>query len=214
MFNISNHSILFNAPSKIVKSAPAWIEHIPFAFFLIDCLRPEVFAELGVHNGNSFNAFCQTVKTLNLNTKCYGIDTWKGDEQAGYYGDEVFEELSKYQNLHYKSFAKLLRTTFDEAHIAFKEKSIDLLHIDGLHTYEAVKHDFETWLPKMSEKGVVIFHDTQVVEEDFGVYKFWEEVNMASGLECLLQVNRSIKISRNFYSRPIKMSFFRSSLLL
>jgi glycosyltransferase involved in cell wall biosynthesis len=174
MFNISNHPILFNTPSSIVKSS--WTEHVPFAFFLIDFLRPEIFAELGVHNGNSFHAFCQTVKTLNLNTKCYGIDTWKGDEQAGYYGDEVFEELSKYHDLHYKSFAELLRTTFDEANTAFKEKSIDLLHIDGLHTYEAVKHDFETWLPKMSEKGVVIFHDTQVVEEDFGVYKFWEEV--------------------------------------
>jgi len=54
---------------------------------------------------------------------------------------------------------------------------IDLLHIDGLHTYEAVKRDFETWLPKISEKGIIILHDISFRESDFGVWKFWEEIS-------------------------------------
>ena len=82
--NIENHPIIFEEPES-VKPESAWIEHIPFAFFLVDILKPEILVELGVHTGNSYNAFCQAVKTLQTKTSCYGIDTWQGEAHAGYY---------------------------------------------------------------------------------------------------------------------------------
>lgn len=66
---------------------------------------------------------------------------------------------------------------FDEAVRAFEDSSIDLLHIDGLHTYEAVKHDYETWLPKVNkENGIILFHDVSEKSKDFGVYELWGEL--------------------------------------
>ena len=77
---------------------------------------------------------------------------------------------------HYASFSHLIRSTFDEALSNFGAGSIDLLHIDGRHSYEHVRHDFETWQPKLSRLAVVLFHDTNVHLEGFGVAQFWSEI--------------------------------------
>jgi len=120
---------------------------------------------------------CQAVKDANLKTKLYAIDTWKGDKQAGFYGEEVISEVIKIKNQFYqKQKIILLRTSFDEAFLKYSKQSIDLLHIDGLHTYDAVKHDLSNWLSKVSKDGVVVLHDIEEKKEDFGVYKLWAEL--------------------------------------
>lgn len=154
----------------------AWAGHIPFAYWLIQSLKPQTFVELGTHTGNSYLAFCQSISNYMTGTKAFAIDTWTGDEHSGVYGGDVFLEVET-RNQKYSSFSTLIRSTFDEALNSFSDKSIDLLHIDGLHTYEAVKHDFDSWLPKMSPGGVVLFHDIKVFERGFGVHHLWDRVS-------------------------------------
>ena len=166
---------LINFRPVDLREPSAWIGHIPFAYWIIEKTKPRILVELGTHTGASYFAFCQSISENKTGTKAYAVDTWVGDEHAGFYDESVFRSVEE-ANQRYKSFSTLLRTTFDEASKSFDDKSIDLLHIDGLHTYEAVKHDFDTWFPKLAENAVVLFHDTNVHKDDFGVYKFWAEV--------------------------------------
>jgi O-antigen biosynthesis protein len=173
-FNPLNYKLISRAPARMYKGS-SWAEHTPFALFLIEILRPQMIVELGTQRGVSYAAFCQGVEELKLPSRCFAVDTWRGDAHATHYKETVFTEWNAYHH-RYESFSKLLRMTFDEALDSFQSGSIDLLHIDGLHTYEAVRHDYESWLPKMSDRGVILFHDTMETERNFGVYKLWVEI--------------------------------------
>ena len=54
------------------------------------------------------------------------------------------------------------------------DKQIDILHIDGLHTYEAVKLDFDTWSKFTNENSIILFHDVEAFPDSVG--KFFSEL--------------------------------------
>ncbi len=173
-FNPLEYALCLQLPRHF--NAISWQEHIPFAMAVIQMVRPKVLVELGVHTGDSYLAFCQGIAELGLETACYGVDTWRGDEHAGFFGDEVLAELRLHHDAQYGTFSRLVQSTFDEAARQMPDGSVSLLHVDGLHTYEAAKHDWETWKPKLTSDGIVLFHDINVRERDFGVWKLWSEI--------------------------------------
>ncbi len=175
-FDIGAHRLCFAFP-RLVTEIGSWHGHIPFAFLCAELLRPRVFVELGAFRGDSYCAFNQAFEELDIPGTSYAVDTWSGDAHTGGYNDEVYDTLKKHHDPLYAKRSRLLRMTFDEALAKFNDNTVDLLHIDGLHTYAAVRHDFDTWLPKMSDRGVVLFHDVNVREGDFGVWRLWEELS-------------------------------------
>lgn len=162
-------------PARIVPSH--WMYHLPFAFWLVGVLRPTMFVELGTWHGASFCAFCQEMDRLSLPCEAYAIDMWEGDEHMGQYGSEVLADLKEYVSTRYGSFACLLKMSFDEAIAQFQNHSIDLLHMDGCHTTEAILHDFEAWLPKLSSKGVVLVHDICTRLPGYGGVEAWQALS-------------------------------------
>jgi len=174
-FNPLDAKLLYRLPTRMQKKS-SWNEHIPLAMFLVEILQPRVIVELGTQRGVSYCAFCQAVEELTLGTRCYAVDTWVGDAHAGMYKESVFQDLQEFHR-RYDSFSTLLRMTFDEALPRIADVSVDLLHIDGLHFYEAVKKDYESWLPKVGERGVVILHDTVEMAREFGVHQLWAELS-------------------------------------
>jgi hypothetical protein len=143
---------------------------------LIAAMRPALVVELGSFYGESYFGFCQALDENAIQCRCYAVDTWQGDGHGGIYGEEIYADVKAYNGEHYSSFSQLLRMTFDEALASFADGSIDILHIDGFHSYEAVRHDFESWLPKVRPGGIVLLHDISIRSAEFGVWRFWEEL--------------------------------------
>lgn len=113
-----------------------------------------IIVEIGSYIGASSSFLASAAKQKKHTVHC--IDTWKNEGMSE--GDrDTFNEFCK--NIEpLKDYIHILRGSSVDIAKTFNEK-IDLLFIDGDHSYEAVKADVEYWLPKIKNHGIVIFHD-------------------------------------------------------
>lgn len=167
-----------NCDMNFIVEQPFWIGHVPFGWWLTKTLQPNVLVELGTYTGVSYSALCNGIKSANAShCRAYCVDTWQGDQHTGNFSEVVFERFHSFHRANLEPISTILRSTFDEAREQFQEGSVDLLHIDGFHSYEAVARDLHMWLPKLSDRAIVLLHDIAARKEGFGVWQFWEEVS-------------------------------------
>ena len=125
-----------------------------------------VVVEVGVHYGYSLFTFAADYP----NASVFGIDDFSYDDS-----DKAREHLET----HLSTFpnVKVIEATSHDARELWRNPrnylDIDLLHIDGDHTYEGVKNDFELWESVVRPGGVILFHDIDSFDE---VRKFFEEI--------------------------------------
>lgn len=158
-----------------------WSGHRRFAYDYVRNVRPAVIAELGCFYGCSAFAFQQAILDGRLDTVFTAVDTWQGDaftrEDYREPVREAYEEVRRtcYRDVH----ARSLCMRFEEAAALFPDGSVDLLHIDGSHRYEDVRHDYMTWKDKVSPSGAIFFHDIGadlLLGRETGSSRFWREL--------------------------------------
>lgn len=74
--------------------------------------------------------------------------------------NDLEDENSYYRHTFYP---RLIKSTSEEAYYNFfvmQDIKIDFLFIDGDHSYEGVKKDFELYSTLLSDKGIIVIHDT------------------------------------------------------
>jgi predicted O-methyltransferase YrrM len=127
------------------------IPEINFCRGLYDLVREcvtkdTVMVEIGCHRGVSTELFAMHCK------KIYAVDPWQ-EPKAQTAKLEFEERLKGYDNI---------ETIVDFSANAcrlFDNESVDLVYIDGQHSYEAIKEDFHCWWPKIKIGGVISGHD-------------------------------------------------------
>jgi predicted O-methyltransferase YrrM len=150
-----------------------WRDHRQFADWIVRYKKPEKIVDLGVDY--AYSTFCFAIPEIG---HVYGIDSFEGDVHAG---ERDTEQLYKYVTDKQKELElnniTFIKGFFDDV-VQTWDKKIDILHIDGLHTYEAVKNDFEKWSPFLKEGGIILMHDTMVENPEFGVSTFFKEISL------------------------------------
>lgn len=174
-----------------LAGSDSWAGHIPFAFYLIAALAPKTLVELGVFAGNSLFAFAQAASRQQIASRIIGIDTWESDPHSGGYDGDSIHRLVCEQQARYPDKVELKRATFDAIRPDIPDNTIDLLHIDGYHHYDAVSHDFHSWRSALKPEGVILFHDIAVRRDDFGVWRFWDEIKASHGVDRVIEFSHS-----------------------
>ena len=165
-----------DAANPEIALAP-WAGHRQFLYDYVRNIRPGSFLELGVYHGCAFFTCCQAAWDEGLDwMRLTAVDNWLGNDNDGYYGEDVYETFLTVARTCYSGLAiHPVRKPFAEAVSEVAPASIELLHIDGCHTYDAVAADYAAYLPKLAEEGVVLLHD--VFTERHGSTRFWRELS-------------------------------------
>jgi predicted O-methyltransferase YrrM len=137
--------------NNIMNIESAWHGHREFANWLTEHLKPQITVDLGVDYG--FSTFALAERNPG---HVYGIDMFQGDEHAGF--RDTGEFVLSYQSRNGIKNVTFVKGTFDQVSEQWST-SIDILHIDGLHTREAITNDYTNWIKFVHPNGIILMHD-------------------------------------------------------
>lgn len=160
-------------------------EIIPFLEFAYDYVQTGNFCEIGTQYGGTFDTLARI-----FNRRKISIDIPNGahgglDVSAIHYRNSKLVGLHEYAEPHpgllylIQSDSRLTHTM----HLledALNGEELDLLFIDGDHTYEGVKSDYISYSRFVRRGGLIAFHD--IVDrpensvENVDVPRFWREL--------------------------------------
>jgi len=127
-------------------------------------LKPQVIVEIGCDAGGTLWAWQQT------GARVIGVDLPKAGFSTGRDLDTDAEIV--YGDSHDPA-------TRDALAEVLGSEPIDVLFIDGDHTYDGVRIDYELYSPLVRPGGIVAFHDICVHpgRADVGVYLLWQQLD-------------------------------------
>jgi predicted O-methyltransferase YrrM len=145
---------------------------------LLQQRKPRVVVEIGTAYGGTLSIWCAVADPQAV---IVSLDLPGGIHGGGYprWKALIYRRFAQpKQALHLLRVDSHLSATRDQLKAILPPEGIDFLFIDGDHTYEGVKADFELYSKLVRRGGLVAFHDicTHPTEVKCNVDKFWREI--------------------------------------
>jgi len=180
---------------------------------LVHGLKPSVCVETGSARGLSACYIGMALKQLGRG-KLYAIDPHEKTAWNDHNSLDTFQIMqSNLKKFTVEKYVEIIRGYSHEVSGSWS-RPIDLLFIDGDHSYEGVKRDWDLFVPHVQPFGVVIFHDTiwdlkpdpEWSRDDMGVPRFVEELRASDypvitlpencGISMVQPTRKGMKLTR------------------
>jgi predicted O-methyltransferase YrrM len=139
-------------------------------------LKPQTVLEIGTARGGTLFMWTRLAQP---GATIVSIDLPGGKFGGGYSNiwGSIYQRFARdTQKLHLLRANSHDPQTRTKAEILFGGKPLDLLFIDGDHTYEGVKQDWELYSSLVRPGGLVVFHDIAGNYDDTEVKKLWDSI--------------------------------------
>lgn len=144
---------------------------------ILDKKKPKYILEIGTAYGGTLFLFTRVVSD---NATIISIDLPGGSYGGGYSKARIplYKEFAlKDQQIHLIRKNSHKEETLEEIKDILAGNKLDFLFIDGDHTYEGIKRDFELYSSLVKKNGTIALHD--IVKTDIKgceVSRFWNEI--------------------------------------
>lgn len=138
--------------------------------------QPKTILEIGTDKGGSLFSLC---KLAPHDAMIISLDLPDGDERGGYpkWKDSIYMMFKKdNQRLLLLRGDSHSEEMLKQVQEVLNGRKFDFVFIDGDHSYEGVKQDFEMYSPLVNDGGIITFHDIASQEAKEGVPLLWNEI--------------------------------------
>lgn len=159
---------------------------------LVKELKPKTVLEIGTAEGGTLFLFSRLADS---HAKVISVDLPGGEFGGGYpeWKIDLYKSFSlPFQELYLLRENSHSNSTREQVKEIIGATPIDFLFIDGDHTYEGAKNDFEMYAPLVKDGGIIAFHDIaqHPPEKNCNVHKFWEEIKGENSQEFIENPNQ------------------------
>ncbi len=126
---------------------------------ILNRIKPDSILEIGTESGGTLFLFSRIASE---NAHIISVDIPSGPFGGGYHRWKIplYKSFAlPHQKIHLIRKDSHDRATFEKVKAILGGKDIDILFIDGDHTYEGVKKDFEMYSPLVKKDGIIALHD-------------------------------------------------------
>jgi predicted O-methyltransferase YrrM len=167
----------FSLGNPVIRPLQVPSEIHRFAEIVAD-LNPEILVEIGTSRGGTL---CILSRLAAPTATIISVDLPGGEFGGGYkwFQVPVFKTFTyARQKLHLlRGDSQSYEMGADVRDIIGRSRKLDLLFIDGDHSYEGVKRDFESYADLVRKGGIIALHDiAEHTIKTCQVARYWNEI--------------------------------------